>query len=89
MNKGEHTKPQTSVVVPDMKELSHVQEYYSGLLLRKKIKIQASRSSFCNKRRDKGDIELFGLSVTTVAAIKCMTRNIGSGSKASATMPVA
>ena len=72
-----------------MKELSHVQEYYSGLSLRKKIKKDKHRDLvFVTSAEDKGDIELFGLSVTT-AAIKCMTRNIGSGSKASATMPVA
>jgi hypothetical protein len=33
-------------------------------------KVQASRSGFCHKRRDKGNIKLLGLSVITAVAIK-------------------
>jgi len=53
-----------------MKELSLVQEYYSDLFPKRDKKVQASRSGFCHKRRDNGNIKLLGLSVITAVAIK-------------------
>ncbi|MGD0171487.1 MAG: SDR family NAD(P)-dependent oxidoreductase [Halobacteriota archaeon] len=59
------------IVAPEMKELLHRPRILQRLVTPKRDEnVQASRSGFCHKRRDKGNIRLLGLSVTTPVAIK-------------------